>query len=71
MKRLSGPSTTEMIRRFVLEKLGDGVELEIAFPRGIPRTPRGKHAFIVQRLQVSAEGAAIGAEPIGLSAGRG
>jgi phenylacetate-CoA ligase len=50
-------STTERIRRFMLEKLGGDIELELCFPKEIPRTPRGKHAFIVQKLQLPGGGA--------------
>ncbi len=64
-----GPSTTETIRRFVLAKLGEGFELDIAFPRDIQRTPRGKHAFIVQKLRPPVAAAETGTEPAQLWSG--
>lgn len=41
---------TPRIARMMQERLGGDVELSIQFVEEIPRTPRGKHRLIVQRL---------------------
>ena len=64
------PGATERIRRFVLEKVGGGIELEIRFPAEIPRTGRGKHAFIVQKLAAPGAAEAGKARPEMLGSGR-
>lgn len=55
-KRSYKPSTTESIRQLMLEKLGGDVELEVRFLEEIPRTRRGKHKFIVQKLPAVGRG---------------
>lgn len=45
-----GPAQTDVIRREMQAKLGPDMTLRIHFVEAIPRTPRGKHQFIVQTL---------------------
>jgi phenylacetate-CoA ligase len=40
------------IRRRLLVKLGDDVEIELQAVDDIPLTPRGKHRFLIQKLPV-------------------
>ena len=41
-----------LIRRELLKKLGEDIELKFAFVKNIPRSPRGKHRFLEQRLKL-------------------
>jgi len=43
---------TEKIYRGLKRKLGEDMELEIAFVDEIPKTPRGKYRFLDQRLEL-------------------
>jgi len=46
-----GETQVEAIRAAVSSKLGEGVTLEVCFVEDIPRTPRGKHKFIEQKIK--------------------
>jgi phenylacetate-CoA ligase len=46
----SGAGRLRHIKETMLAKMGPGVDLEVRVVRDIPRTPRGKHRFIVQHL---------------------
>jgi phenylacetate-CoA ligase len=52
-----GSDRLRHIRETMLEKMGPGMDLEIRIVEDIPRTPRGKHRFIVQKLAIGEEGA--------------
>ncbi len=43
---------TAKIYNELMRKLGDNMELEIAFINNIPKTPRGKHRFLIQKLEI-------------------
>ncbi|MFH1221341.1 MAG: AMP-binding protein [Candidatus Eisenbacteria bacterium] len=53
-KPACGAASIERIRDTMLRKLGPGVDLDISLVEKIKRTKRGKHRFIVQRLEKSA-----------------
>jgi phenylacetate-CoA ligase len=42
----------ESLRRTILRKMGPGIDLEVRLVDRIERTKRGKHRFIVQRLNI-------------------
>ncbi len=44
---------SRMIQRELRKKLGDDVELSLAFVDDIPKTGRGKHRFLEQRLELA------------------
>ena len=44
---------TEYIRRELVRKLGDDINLVIRFVDYIPRTQRGKHRFLIQKLPIA------------------
>jgi len=43
---------TAKIYQELMKKLGDNMELEIAFVNNIPRTSRGKYKFLIQKLEI-------------------
>ena len=45
-------SILQDVRRRLLVKLGDDVELELKAVNDIPLTPRGKHRFLIQKLHI-------------------
>ena len=46
---------TKYIKKEMKKRLGDGVNLEIQFVDNIPRTPIGKHRFLVQKLPIESK----------------
>ncbi|NUO79291.1 phenylacetate--CoA ligase family protein [candidate division KSB1 bacterium] len=46
-------SDSHMIQRELCKKLGDDMELSLAFVEDIPKTSRGKHRFLEQRLELA------------------